>query len=98
MGQTRFDVVGIGNAIVDIIGRCDDDFLARFDAPKGHMRLVEEPAIRELYDAMGPAVEISGGSSSSQWRNASVSKAACADPCHSSKKGTVGAAVGSSIS
>lgn len=62
MAQTRFDVVGIGNAIVDIIGRCDDDFLARFDAPKGHMRLVEEPAIRELYDAMGPAVEISGGS------------------------------------
>ena len=62
MAQTRFDVVGIGNAIVDIIGRCDDDFLARFDAPKGHMRLVEEPTIRELYDAMGPAVEISGGS------------------------------------
>ena len=28
MAQTRFDVVGIGNAIVDIIGRCDDDFLA----------------------------------------------------------------------
>ena len=62
MAQTRFDVVGIGNAIVDIIGRCDDAFLARFDAPKGHMRLVEEPTIRELYDAMGPAVEISGGS------------------------------------
>jgi sugar/nucleoside kinase (ribokinase family) len=62
MAQTRFDVVGIGNAIVDIIGRCDDDFLARFDAPKGHMRLVEEPTIRELYDAMGPAIEISGGS------------------------------------
>ncbi len=62
MAQTRFDVVGIGNAIVDIIGRCDDAFLARFDAPKGHMRLVEEPTIRELYDAMGPAIEISGGS------------------------------------
>ena len=62
MAQTRFDVVGIGNAIVDIIGKCDDDFLARFDAPKGHMRLVAEPTIREIYDAMGPAVEISGGS------------------------------------
>ena len=62
MAQPRFDVVAIGNAIVDIIGRCDDAFLARFDAPKGHMRLVEEATIRELYDAMGPAVEISGGS------------------------------------
>jgi len=60
--QPRFDVLAIGNAIVDIIGRCDDAFLARFDAPKGHMLLVEEPTILEIYNAMGPAVEISGGS------------------------------------
>ena len=56
------DVVAIGNAIVDIIGRCDDAFLAQHGATKGAMQLVEPAAIRKLYDAMGPAVEISGGS------------------------------------
>ncbi len=62
MSDIRYDVVGIGNAIVDILGRCDDAFLARHDAPKGHMRLVDDTTISTLYDAMGPAVEISGGS------------------------------------
>jgi sugar/nucleoside kinase (ribokinase family) len=62
MSEIRYDVVGIGNAIVDIIGRCDDAFLARHGTPKGHMRLVDAPVAAKLYDAMGPAVEISGGS------------------------------------
>ncbi len=56
------DVVGIGNAIVDIIGRCDDGFLARHGSSKGSMQLVEADAVAKLYAAMGPAVEISGGS------------------------------------
>ena len=56
------DVVGIGNAIVDIIGRCDDAFLARHACVKGSMRLVDEPAMLALYDSMGPGTEISGGS------------------------------------
>jgi sugar/nucleoside kinase (ribokinase family) len=56
------DVVGIGNAIVDIIGRCDDKFLARFGCSKGSMQLVDAATVLELYDAMGPAIEISGGS------------------------------------
>ena len=58
----RFDVVGIGNAIVDIIARCDDAFLATHGSTKGHMRLVDELEISQLYDAVGPAIEISGGS------------------------------------
>jgi len=62
MTGIRYDVVGIGNAIVDIIGRCDDGFLRRHGAPKGHMRLVDAETIGRLYEAMGPAVEISGGS------------------------------------
>jgi len=62
MTASRYDVVGIGNAIVDIIGRCDDAFLAQHDAPKGHMRLVDPATLMTLYNAMGPAVEISGGS------------------------------------
>ena len=62
MTAPRLDVVGIGNAIVDIIGRCDDAFLARHGAPKGHMRLVDTATLMALYNSMGPAVEISGGS------------------------------------
>ena len=62
MGTIRFDVAGIGNAIVDIIGRCDDDFLARHGLPKGHMRLIEAADVQKLYGEMGPAVEASGGS------------------------------------
>jgi sugar/nucleoside kinase (ribokinase family) len=55
-------VVGIGNAIVDIIGRCDDAFLVRHGRSKGSMQLVDAGAITTLYDDMGPGVEISGGS------------------------------------
>lgn len=62
MPGTQFDVVAIGNAIVDIIGRCDDSFLDRHGAPKGHMSLVDTARINALYSAMGPGIEISGGS------------------------------------
>ena len=60
--SSTFDVVGIGNAIVDIIARCDEAFLDTHGASKGHMRLVDEQEISRLYDAVGPAIEISGGS------------------------------------
>jgi len=56
------DVVGIGNAIVDIIAQCDDAFLSRHDQHKGSMHLVDEAAVAKLYESMGPAVEVSGGS------------------------------------
>jgi len=62
MPDIKYDVVGIGNAIVDVIGRCNDAFLTKHGAPKGHMRLVEADTITALYQDMGPAVEISGGS------------------------------------
>jgi len=62
MTEHRYDIVGIGNAIVDIIARCDDAFLTEHQAPKGHMRLVDADTISNLYNAIGPAVEISGGS------------------------------------
>ena len=62
MTKNSLDVVAIGNAIVDIIGRCDDGFLGRHGASKGHMRLVDQATIAKIYDDMGPAVEISGGS------------------------------------
>lgn len=62
MTATRYDVCGIGNAIVDIIGRCDDAFLETHGTAKGHMNLVDAETVTKLYDAMGPGVEISGGS------------------------------------
>jgi sugar/nucleoside kinase (ribokinase family) len=62
MTAARYDVIGIGNAIVDIIGRCDEAYLAKIGAAKGSMRLVGANEIKKIYTTMGPAVEISGGS------------------------------------
>ncbi len=62
MPNQAYDVVAVGNAIVDVIGRCDDAFLTAHGAPKGHMRLVDAEQVAALYNAMGPAREISGGS------------------------------------
>jgi sugar/nucleoside kinase (ribokinase family) len=56
------DVVGIGNAIVDVLAHCDDAFIARNALTKGAMTLIDTDRATSLYDAMGPAVEISGGS------------------------------------
>jgi adenosine kinase len=62
MAATRFDVLGIGNAIVDVIARTDDDFLVRQKMRKGGMQLIDEQRATGIYDSMGPAVEVSGGS------------------------------------
>lgn len=62
MSDIKYDVLGIGNAIVDVIGRCDNGFLDRHGATKGSMRLVDTETIEKLYADMGPATEISGGS------------------------------------
>ena len=59
---TRFDVLGIGNAIVDVICTVDDSFLSDNKLVKGSMQLIDENQARNLYSLMGPATEISGGS------------------------------------
>jgi sugar/nucleoside kinase (ribokinase family) len=56
------DVIGIGNALVDVLSHESDGFLERQGLAKGTMHLIDEPRARELYGAMGPGVEISGGS------------------------------------
>jgi sugar/nucleoside kinase (ribokinase family) len=56
------DVVGIGNAIVDVLAHCDDAFIERMALTKGAMTLIGTERAEELYQAMGPAIEISGGS------------------------------------
>jgi sugar/nucleoside kinase (ribokinase family) len=62
MAATRYDVLGIGNAIVDVLARTEDDFLVRQKMRKGTMQLIDEAQAAGIYDAMGPTVEVSGGS------------------------------------
>jgi sugar/nucleoside kinase (ribokinase family) len=58
----QYEVLGIGNAIVDVIARTEDDFLVKHGMHKGAMALIDEPRAEAIYAAMGPAIEISGGS------------------------------------
>ncbi len=62
MSDIRFDVTGIGNAIVDVIANADDAFLAENGIEKGSMQLVDADRAEELYGKMGQAIEVSGGS------------------------------------
>ncbi|HEX5957765.1 MAG TPA: adenosine kinase [Hyphomicrobiaceae bacterium] len=56
------DVVAIGNALVDVIAHCDEAFLAAHGRTKGSMALIDVPTMEALYGAMGPGIEMSGGS------------------------------------
>jgi len=58
----HFDVVGIGNAIVDVLVQADDDLLDNFELTKGTMALVDEHQAETLYASVGPGLETSGGS------------------------------------
>ena len=60
--ESRHDVLCIGNAIVDIIARCDEKFLADNAIIKGAMNLIDAERAETLYARMGPAIEASGGS------------------------------------
>lgn len=62
MTTVRYDVLGIGNAIVDVIAHSGDDFLVKQGMHKGGMALIDEARAQAIYDAMGPATESSGGS------------------------------------
>ncbi|MDK9720998.1 MAG: adenosine kinase [Rhodospirillales bacterium] len=57
-----FHVVGIGNAIVDVLAHAADDFLTEQNLPKGAMTLIDAHQAQRLYSLMGPAIECSGGS------------------------------------
>src|SRR4051794_21733058 len=59
---SSIDVVAIGNAIVDVLAHADDQLVADLGAEKGAMILVDAERSAEIYERMGPAVEVSGGS------------------------------------
>jgi len=62
MTTHQIDVLGIGNAIVDVLSRSDDAFLDANELAKGAMTLIDEAQAENLYTKMGQAIEISGGS------------------------------------
>ena len=62
MEQQGYDVVGIGNAIVDVISQESEQFVVRNDLVKGAMTLIDADRAVELYELMAPAIETSGGS------------------------------------
>jgi len=62
MREPVFGVVGIGNAIVDVLAHAGDDFLERHELSKGAMTLIDEEQASRLQGAIGEAVECSGGS------------------------------------
>jgi sugar/nucleoside kinase (ribokinase family) len=62
MTTAKYDVLGIGNAIFDVLVQTDEGFLARHGMTKGGMALIDESRAAEIYRDMGPATEMSGGS------------------------------------
>ena len=62
MSEATLDVVGIGNAIIDLLAHAEDEFLMEHSLAKGAMTLIDEATAERLYAAMGPATRASGGS------------------------------------
>jgi adenosine kinase len=62
MSSAKYDVLGIGNAIFDVLVQTDEGFHARHGMTKGGMALIDEARAAAIYHDMGPAVEMSGGS------------------------------------
>lgn len=63
MTELKYDVAGLGNAIVDVIADADDAFLSANGIQKGGMTLIDDDRATALYAKMGPGMEVSGGSS-----------------------------------
>src|ERR1700674_3667700 len=62
MAEAKYDVLGIGNAIFDVLVQTDEKFLADHGMTKGGMSLIDEARATSIYRDMGPATEMSGGS------------------------------------
>ncbi|MEO6040685.1 MAG: adenosine kinase [Croceibacterium sp.] len=78
MNEPRYDVIAIGNAIVDVMAPCSDELIDRLQLNRGGMTLVDTARAQELYDAMGPAREISGGSAANTLAGLAALGARCA--------------------
>lgn len=74
----KFNIAGIGNALVDVIAHADDRFLDDNALTKGAMRLIEADEAEDLYGRMGPGIEMSGGSCANTMAGAAMLGSACA--------------------
>jgi sugar/nucleoside kinase (ribokinase family) len=77
MPEPTTDVIAIGNAIVDVMAPCDDALIARLGLVRGGMTLVDTDQAHALYQAMGPAREISGGSAANTLAGLAALGASC---------------------
>lgn len=78
ISETQFDVIAIGNAVVDVMAPAEDADVERLGLAKGGMTLIDADRAKELYDAMGPAREISGGSAANTLAGLAALGARCA--------------------
>ncbi|MEO5586775.1 MAG: adenosine kinase [Novosphingobium sp.] len=76
--EPTYDVIAVGNAIVDVMAPCDDARIAELGMALGGMTLVEADRADALYEAMGPAREISGGSAANTLAGLAALGATCA--------------------
>ena len=78
MPEPTIDVIAIGNAIVDVMAPCEDALIEQLGLVRGGMTLVDTAQAQALYDAMGPAKEISGGSAANTLAGLAALGAKCA--------------------
>ena len=78
MSRPTYDVIAIGNAIVDVMAPCDDATIERLGMTRGGMMLIDTDQAGTLYEAMGPAREISGGSAANTLAGLAQLGARCA--------------------
>jgi sugar/nucleoside kinase (ribokinase family) len=78
MSEHQYDVIAIGNAIVDVMAPCTDELIERLGMQRGGMTLIDADQAGTLYEAMGPAKEISGGSAANTLAGLAALGAKCA--------------------
>ncbi|WP_416833167.1 MAG: adenosine kinase [Erythrobacter sp.] len=78
MSEPRYDVIAIGNAVVDVIASCDESLIEELQLNRGGMTLIDEARADELYEAMPPAREVSGGSAANTLAGLSTLGLQCA--------------------
>jgi sugar/nucleoside kinase (ribokinase family) len=78
VSQPSIQVIAIGNAIVDVMAPCADDLIEQLGLVRGGMTLVDTRQAHDLYAAMGPAREISGGSAANTLAGLAVLGSSCA--------------------
>ncbi|KRA81599.1 adenosine kinase [Altererythrobacter sp. Root672] len=78
MSEPKYDVIAIGNAIVDVMAPCDDELINLLGMVRGGMTLIDEAEAERLYGMMGPAREISGGSAANTLAGLAALGVSCA--------------------